>query len=80
MNTPSLPHTTHTPQKYTGPSAAEVLAQRKQFLNPGIFLYYNAPIMLVEGKGSTSGMTRAGGTSTVSVASSPSAWGTAIRT
>lgn len=51
MNTPSLPHTTHTPQKYTGPSAAEVLAQRKQFLNPGIFLYYNAPIMLVEGKG-----------------------------
>jgi len=27
-----------------------VLAQRRQFLNPGIFLYYREPIMLVEGK------------------------------
>ena len=35
--------------KYTGPSAAEVLALRKQFMNPGIFLYYKNPIMLVEG-------------------------------
>ena len=51
MKTPTLPATNHKPQKYTGPSAAEVLAQRKQFLNPGIFLYYREPIMLVEGKG-----------------------------
>ncbi len=51
MKTPALPATNHKPQKYTGPSAAEVLAQRKQFLNPGIFLYYREPIMLVEGKG-----------------------------
>jgi alanine-glyoxylate transaminase / (R)-3-amino-2-methylpropionate-pyruvate transaminase len=50
MTTPTLPPTSHTPQKYTGPSAADVLAQRKQFLNPGIFLYYKEPIMLVEGK------------------------------
>ena len=48
--TPTLPTTSHTPQKYVGPSAAEVLAQRKQFLNPGIFLYYKDPLMLVEGK------------------------------
>jgi alanine-glyoxylate transaminase/(R)-3-amino-2-methylpropionate-pyruvate transaminase len=27
-----------------------VLAQRKQFLNPGLFLYYKQPIMIVEGK------------------------------
>jgi len=27
-----------------------VLATRKQFLNPGIFLYYKRPLMLVEGK------------------------------
>jgi 4-aminobutyrate aminotransferase-like enzyme len=27
----------------------EVLALRKQFMNPGIFLYYKKPIMLVEG-------------------------------
>ncbi len=36
--------------KYTGPSAAEVAALRRQFMNPGIFLYYKNPIMLVEGK------------------------------
>src|SRR6478609_7355485 len=50
MKTPMLPPPSHTPQKYAGPSLAEVLAQRKQFLNPGIFLYYKEPIMLVEGQ------------------------------
>ena len=50
MKTPTLPPFDYQPKKYTGPSAAEVLAQRKQFLNPGIFLYYQQPIMLVEGK------------------------------
>src|SRR3954467_11842404 len=44
-----LPPTTHQPQKYSGPSAEEVLAKRKQFMNPGIFLYYKKPIMVVEG-------------------------------
>ncbi len=44
-----LPPSNHQPKKYTGPSAAEVLALRKQFMNPGIFLYYKSPIMLVEG-------------------------------
>ena len=44
-----LPPTSHQPQKYTGPSADEVLALRKQFMNPGIFLYYKKPLMLVEG-------------------------------
>jgi alanine-glyoxylate transaminase/(R)-3-amino-2-methylpropionate-pyruvate transaminase len=44
-----LPPTSHKPQKYAGPSADEVLALRKQFMNPGIFLYYKKPIMLVEG-------------------------------
>jgi alanine-glyoxylate transaminase/(R)-3-amino-2-methylpropionate-pyruvate transaminase len=44
----------HTPdqsstEKYSGPSADEVLAQRKQFMNPGIFLYYKKPLMVVEG-------------------------------
>ena len=50
MKTPVLPPCNHQPKPYTGPSAAEVLAQRKQFLNPGIFLYYKHPIMFVEGK------------------------------
>src|SRR5882757_9874827 len=44
-----LPPTSHQPQKYTGPSADEVLAKRKQFMNPGIFLYYKKPIMVVAG-------------------------------
>src|SRR3989454_1697280 len=51
MKTPTLPPTNHQPQKYTGPSAADVLALRKQFLNPGLFLYYRQPVMFVEGKG-----------------------------
>ncbi len=50
MNLPTLPPTDHVPTPYTGSSAAEVLALRKQFLNPGIFLYYKQPIMLVEGR------------------------------
>src|ERR1700744_4252910 len=44
-----LPPCSHQPKKYTGPSAAEIHALRKQFMNPGIFLYYKKPIMLVEG-------------------------------
>ncbi len=50
MNTPELPPFSHQPVAYQGPSAADVLKQRKQFLNPGIFLYYKKPLMLVEGK------------------------------
>lgn len=45
-----LPPTAHTPTPYAGPSAAEVLALRQQHLNPGIILYYQQPIMIVEGK------------------------------
>src|SRR5437588_207842 len=45
----SLPPCTHKPTQYTGPSAEQVLALRKQYLNPGIFLYYKKPLMLVEG-------------------------------
>src|ERR1035437_7841232 len=44
-----LPPTNHKPKKYSGPSADEVLALRKQFMNPAIFLYYKKPLMLVEG-------------------------------
>ena len=44
-----LPPTAHHPKRYSGPSADEVLALRKQFMNPGIFLYYKKPIMIVEG-------------------------------
>lgn len=50
MNTPQLPPFDHKPAAYSGPSADEVLRTRKEFLNPGIFLYYKKPLMLVEGK------------------------------
>jgi len=50
MKLPELPPFDHKPKKYSGPSADEVLRLRKQFLNPGIFLYYKKPIMFVEGK------------------------------
>jgi alanine-glyoxylate transaminase/(R)-3-amino-2-methylpropionate-pyruvate transaminase len=49
MKSIALPPCSHQPKKYTGPSASEVAALRKQFMNPGIFLYYKKPIMLVEG-------------------------------
>ena len=45
-----LPPTAFTPQPYTGPSREHVLALRQQYLNPGLFLYYKQPIMVVEGK------------------------------
>ena len=50
MNIPTLPPFDHKPARYSGPSPEEVLATRKQFLNPGIFLYYKKPLMMVEGK------------------------------
>ncbi len=50
MKTPEIPPTEYQPRPYTGPSAEEVLAQRKQFMNPGIFLYYKKPLMVVEGR------------------------------
>src|ERR1700726_1796319 len=50
MKLPDLPPFDHQPKKYSGPSADEVSRLRKEFLNPGIFLYYKKPLMLVEGK------------------------------
>src|SRR5947208_11649887 len=47
---PALPSFDYQPIKYAGPSADEILQLRKKFLNPGIFLYYKKPLMLVEGK------------------------------
>jgi alanine-glyoxylate transaminase/(R)-3-amino-2-methylpropionate-pyruvate transaminase len=49
MKSIPLPPTLHTPAPYSGPSAEHVLALRKHYLNPGLFLYYKKPIMIVEG-------------------------------
>ncbi len=50
MTLPTLPQVDHRPAPYHGPSAEDVLKTRREFLNPGIFLYYKKPLMLVEGK------------------------------
>ncbi len=45
-----LPIIDYTPAKYDGPSKAEVLAIRQQYLSPGLIRYYQEPLMIVEGK------------------------------
>jgi alanine-glyoxylate transaminase / (R)-3-amino-2-methylpropionate-pyruvate transaminase len=50
MKIPELPPFHFAPAPYQGPSADEVLQRRREFLNPGIFLYYKEPLMLVAGK------------------------------
>ncbi len=45
-----LPLAPHTPEPYTGPSKAEVLALRRQYLTPGLITYYQDPLLVVEGK------------------------------
>jgi alanine-glyoxylate transaminase/(R)-3-amino-2-methylpropionate-pyruvate transaminase len=45
----ALPVCNHSPSPYTGPSRDEVLALRRQFLSPGLILYYKQPLMVVEG-------------------------------
>src|SRR6478672_8352533 len=45
-----LPLAPHTPEPYAGPSKAEVLALRKQYLSPGLLTYYQDPLLIVEGK------------------------------
>ncbi|MGH7997219.1 MAG: aminotransferase class III-fold pyridoxal phosphate-dependent enzyme, partial [Opitutaceae bacterium] len=50
MKTIPLPPCPHRPAPYAGPSAEEVLRLRREYLNPGLFLYYRKPIMIVEGK------------------------------
>jgi len=47
--TPTLPPCDHRPRTYAGPPKDEVLALRRQFVNPAIFTYYRSPLMIVEG-------------------------------
>jgi alanine-glyoxylate transaminase / (R)-3-amino-2-methylpropionate-pyruvate transaminase len=50
MSDPQMPSCLHQPQPYTGPTRNEVLATRKQYLNPAIFTLYREPLMIVEGR------------------------------
>ncbi|RMF80985.1 MAG: aspartate aminotransferase family protein [Planctomycetota bacterium] len=44
-----LPVCNHQPAAYDGPSGEEILALRREYLNPGIFHFYKQPIAIVEG-------------------------------
>jgi alanine-glyoxylate transaminase/(R)-3-amino-2-methylpropionate-pyruvate transaminase len=44
-----MPVTEHRPRPYTGPSREEVLAMRRQYMNPAVFTVYREPLMIVEG-------------------------------
>ncbi len=45
----SLPVCNHQPAPYSGPGRDEVFALRRQYLSPGLVLYYKQPLMIVEG-------------------------------
>ncbi|KAK4396052.1 Alanine--glyoxylate aminotransferase 23, mitochondrial [Sesamum angolense] len=47
---PQLPTFDYTPPTYTGPTAAEILAKRKEFLSPSMFYFYKKPVNIVHGK------------------------------
>ena len=44
-----MPATDHRPRPYTGPSREDVLAMRRQYMNPAVFTIYREPLMIVEG-------------------------------
>ena len=44
-----LPVSPHKPQPYAGPSKAEVLTMRQQYLSPALHVLYRDPVMIVEG-------------------------------
>ncbi len=49
--TPELPACSHRPRPWLGPSREQVLALRRQHVNPALFTLYSDPVMLVEGRG-----------------------------
>ena len=48
-NKPKIPEYDHIPQDYEGPSFEKTMKLRQANMNPGLFLYYKNPIMIVEG-------------------------------
>ena len=46
----AMPPFDYAPRPYTGPSREEVLALRREYVNPAVFTLYRDPLMIVEGK------------------------------
>ncbi|XP_011019036.1 PREDICTED: alanine--glyoxylate aminotransferase 2 homolog 3, mitochondrial [Populus euphratica] len=47
---PKLPPFDYSPPPYTGPSAEEILAKRKEYLSPSLFHLFSKPLNVVDGK------------------------------
>jgi alanine-glyoxylate transaminase / (R)-3-amino-2-methylpropionate-pyruvate transaminase len=45
-----MPAFDYVPQPYQGPSRDQILALRRQYVNPAVFTLYREPLMIVEGK------------------------------
>jgi len=45
-----MPAFDYQPRPYDGPTRDEVLAARRQYVNPAVFTLYGEPLMIVEGK------------------------------
>jgi len=45
----ALPVCDHKPAAYCGPNREQILNLRREYLNPGIFLFYSEPVCIVEG-------------------------------
>lgn len=45
-----MPPFDYVPRPYEGPSREQVLALRRQYVNPAVFTLYREPLMIVEGK------------------------------
>jgi alanine-glyoxylate transaminase / (R)-3-amino-2-methylpropionate-pyruvate transaminase len=46
----TMPPFAYTPRPYLGPTREEVLALRRQHVNPAVFTLYRDPLMIVEGR------------------------------
>ncbi|GKV02221.1 hypothetical protein SLEP1_g14680 [Rubroshorea leprosula] len=50
VGVPKMPPFDYSPPPYTGPSADEIFAKRKQYLSPALFHFYSKPLNVVAGK------------------------------
>ncbi|KAJ8650825.1 hypothetical protein MRB53_003848 [Persea americana] len=50
VNIPKMPPFDYTPPPYEGPSSAEILQKRREFLSPSMFYFYNNPLHVIDGK------------------------------
>ncbi|KAF6174057.1 hypothetical protein GIB67_020239 [Kingdonia uniflora] len=47
---PKMPSFDYSPPPYNGPTAAEILKKRREFLSPSMFTFYKKPLNVVDGK------------------------------